>query len=149
MILIKNSQTKIKVNETKIKKYAQACLDQIGYPDFDLGIWLTTNATIKKYNNSYRNKNKATDILSFPFHQLNPGQKIKALDSSDKNFGDIIISLEFVQKDAPKRWGQTFEQRMPILIVHGICHLLGYDHENDADYKVMHKQETALLKKIL
>lgn len=148
MILIRNSQRKIKVSENKIKKYAQICLDHLGYSDFDLGIWLTTNATIKNYNREYRNKDKATDILSFPFHQLKPGQRIKPKAAEDKNLGDIIISLEFVKKDAPKRWGQTFEERMPILIVHGICHLLGYDHESDADYKVMHKKETGLLKKI-
>lgn len=148
MILIKNSQTKIKVNENQIKSWAQACLNELGYSDFDLGIWLTTNATIRKYNRDYRHKDKATDILSFPFHQLKPGQKIKVQSDEDKNLGDLIISLEFVKKDAPLRWNQTFEERMPILLVHGICHLLGYDHEDDADYKVMHKKETALLKKI-
>jgi len=148
MILIKNRQRKIAVNAALLKKQAQTILDALDYADFDVGIWLTTNKTIREYNKTYRNKDKATDVLSFAFHpDLRPGQRITACCKEDKNLGDLIISLEYVVADAP-RWGQTFEQRLPILLVHGICHLLGYDHKNDADYKIMHKQELALLKKL-
>ena len=67
MILLKNTQRTIPVNVTQLKKEAQQILDLLGYPDFDLGIWITTNKTIQEYNATYRNKNKPTDILSFPF----------------------------------------------------------------------------------
>lgn len=145
MITLKNTQRKIAINNAQLKKTAQKLLDALGYADFDLGIWLTTNKTIRNYNKTYRNKDKATDILSFPYHpELQAGQKIVVHTHDDKNLGDIIISLEYVKKDAP-RWGHTFEQRMDVLLVHGICHLLGYDHIQDSDYKVMHKKETVLL----
>lgn len=148
MILIKNSQRSITIDTAHLKKDAQIVLDALKYGDFDLGIWLTTNRTIHRYNRDYRHKNKPTDILSFPFYpELKAGERIVAASDEEKNLGDLIISLEYVQADA-KKLGVTFEQRMKRLLVHGICHLLGYDHIEDADYKVMYKKEMALLKKL-
>ncbi|MCA9770189.1 rRNA maturation RNase YbeY [Candidatus Dependentiae bacterium] len=148
MILIRNTQKKININQKKLQQDAQKILDILGYNDFDLGIWLTTNTTIKKYNHNYRNKDKPTDILSFPYHSdLKAGDKISATTDEDRNLGDIIISPEYVKKDSP-RWGHSFEQHMQMLLVHGICHLLGYDHIKDQDYAVMKKQENFLLKKL-
>lgn len=146
MITIKNQVNKIKVSEKKLKTDAQKILDILKYSDFDLGILLTTNKTIQRYNKTFRHKDKPTDILSFSYHaDLKAGEKIKPKTDEDKNLGDLIISLEYVENDA-KKWEQTFAQRMRILLVHGICHLLGYDHEKDEDYKVMHKQEQKILK---
>lgn len=148
MILIKNSQRSISFDTQQLERDAQIILDAVGYGDYDLGIWLTTNKTIHRYNKEYRHKDKPTDILSFPFYpELKPGQKIKTANEEEKNLGDLIISLEYVQKDA-KRFRVSFQERMQQLLVHGICHLLGYDHEKDEDYALMHKKELALLKKI-
>ncbi len=144
MITIKNNQRKIDVDTTQIKKDTQKLLNALGYADFDLGIWLTTNPTIKKYNRDYRKKDSATDILSFPFWpNLQVGEKIKPQQADEKQLGDLIISLEYVQKDA-KKLGVTFNQRMKRLLIHGICHLLGYDHMNEKDYQVMLKKEREL-----
>ncbi|MCL5875279.1 MAG: rRNA maturation RNase YbeY [Candidatus Dependentiae bacterium] len=146
MILIKNSQRKIKLDTEQLKHDAQTVLDALDYSDFDLGIWLASDAMIRKYNHEYRNKDKATDVLSFPYHAtLKAGERIKVKTEEDKNLGDIIIAPHYVQKDLP-RWEQTFEQRLKVLLVHGVCHLLGYDHIEDADYKIMHKKEVALLR---
>jgi probable rRNA maturation factor len=148
MILIRNSQRKIFVDVKKLKRDAQTLLTALKYEDFDLGLWLTTNKTIQKYNAQYRHKDKPTDILSFPYHpQLKAGERIVAQTDEDKNVGDLIIAPEYVVQDA-KNLGTTFEKRMQVLLVHGICHLLGYDHIKDADYKVMHRKELALLKKL-
>ena len=68
MILIRNSQRKININVNSLKKDAQLILDALKYSDFDLGIWLTTNRTIRQYNKIYRDIDKATDILSFAYH---------------------------------------------------------------------------------
>lgn len=148
VIALKNSVRKIKINEKKLIAQAEKILYILKYTDFDLGILLTTNKTIRTYNKQYRGKDKPTDILSFSYHpDLKAGQRIKPKTEEDKNLGDLIISLEYVQKDAQK-WEQTFEQRMQILLVHGICHLLGYDHEKDEEYEVMHKKEQEILKQL-
>ena len=144
MITVIDKQ-KIPVNKEQLKEDAQRILDNLNYPDFDLGIMLTDNKTIHKYNKKYRDKDKPTDILSFPFHdKLKAGERIVAKSNDQKNLGDIIISPEYVQEDLP-RWHQSFDERMRTLLVHGICHLLGYDHIKDADYEVMKKKEEELL----
>ena len=148
MILIKNTQRKIPVNTTQLKKDAQKLLTILGYIDFDLGIWLTTDQTIRKYNKQYRGKDKPTDILSFAYWpDLKAGEKIKPDSPEDKNLGDIIMSPAYIKKDLP-RWDMGFNQRMRVLLVHGICHLLGYDHIKDVDYAVMHRKEQFLLRKL-
>lgn len=148
MITIRNTQRKIKINVNQLKKDAQTILDALDYPDFDLGIWLTSNKMIQKYNKEYRDKDKPTDVLSFPYHtELKAGQRIKVKDSDDKNLGDLILAPEYIQNDLPK-WETTFEKHLQRLLVHGICHLLGYDHIKDKDYKVMHKKEMELLSKL-
>ena len=146
-----NIQTRLKNTKNfDIENYtlqAQKALDAIGYGDFDLGIMLTTNATIKKYNAQYRNKDKATDVLSFPFHHIPAGAKIKPLGDDEKNLGDMIISIEYVQA-AAKKLNTTFEKRMNRMLIHSICHLLGYDHILDDEFAVMIKKEKSLASKI-
>lgn len=146
MITIRNTQRKISIDVNRLKADAQTILDALDYSDFDLGIWLTSNATIRKYNKEYRHKDKATDVLSFPYHsELKAGQRIKVKEVDDKNLGDLILAPEYIQNDLPK-WETNFEKHLQRLLVHGICHLLGYDHIEDKDYKIMHKKEMELLK---
>lgn len=145
MIYLRNTQRSIKINTAQIKKDVQTFLAALHYEDFDIGIWITTDATIQKYNREYRHKDKPTDILSFPYHDtLKAGQRIKIKEPEDAQLGDLIISAAYVTKDA-QRLGISFERRMRRLLVHGICHLLGYDHMKDADYKIMLAQERKLL----
>lgn len=148
MINIKNTQRKIALDKTVLSKSVQQILAALRYADFDIGIWVTTDATIRRYNREFRHKDKPTDILSFPYHpHLEAGKRVKVTSDEDKNLGDLIISAEFVRRDA-QRYEQTFEQRMNVLLVHGVCHLLGYDHLADDDYRRMHAKELWLLKKI-
>ncbi|MFC1841673.1 rRNA maturation RNase YbeY [Candidatus Dependentiae bacterium] len=148
MITIKNNQKKISVSEKKIKEYIKKIIKILGYENFDVGIWLTTNSTIKKYNKTYRKKNKPTDILSFPFYpDLKPEKKITPKSDDEKNLGDLIISLEYAKKDA-KKFDKTLDEHLKVLLVHGICHLVGYTHETERDYKKMQAQEQYLLKKL-
>lgn len=148
MIKIINRQRKIAIDIEKLKKDAQHILEIIKYPDFDLGILLTNNKTIRNYNKTYRSKDKATDILSFSHHPGHEaGKKIKVLNDDDKNLGDLIISPEYVVKEAEK-YNVSFNERMRILLVHGVCHLLGYDHELDEDWRRMRAKEAYILSKL-
>ena len=149
MISIRNTQRTVKISSAKIKREAQAMLTALGYADFDLGIWITTNKTIRHYNKTYRSKDKPTDILSFPYHTtLKAGQKIVVKSPEDCNLGDLIISAEYVLKDAPVKWDRGFDEHMTVLLAHGIAHLLNYDHITDDEFAVMQKVETKLLKSL-
>lgn len=148
MITIKNSQRTDLIETNIIKSYISLLLEALKYTDFDILVWFTTNKTARYYNKTYRHKDKATDILSFPYHtELLAGKRIKVKYPEDKNLGDIIIATAYVKTEATK-FNQTFEDRIKILLVHGMCHLLGYDHIEDSDYRRMRAKEAWLLKKL-
>ncbi len=145
MITIINRTKSPVVDTQRLHKIMNAMLKTVGYENFDLGILLTTNKTIQRYNRDYRNKDKPTDILSFPYHTtLQPGEQIVVHDPEDQNLGDIIISLEYVKAHAPE-WSRTFEEHLYALLAHGLAHLLGYDHQNDVQEAQMQKIEQQLL----
>ena len=145
MITIKTNQRKISFASDQFQNKTLIILKHLGYEEFDLGILLTTNKTIQKYNKEYRGQDKPTDVLSFPYHtDLVAGQKIVVNSPEDKNLGDIIISIPYVFENK-KEYPGTFEQRMDIMLVHAICHLLGYDHETDDDFAKMDALEKELL----
>ena len=98
-----------------------------------LTILLSNNKNIKKLNKKFRNKNKPTDVLSFPSEK-----KINLRKSS--YLGDIIISYEFMNK--PKNLNSHgFKYRVIKIFIHAYLHLLGYDHVKQKDFKKMVKEE--------
>lgn len=149
MIVIKNTQRQYHIDTTLLQKQIARVLKAVGYPDYDLTIWFTTNQTIKKYNNQFRGKDKETDVISFPYYEIQTPGTLPEASSDEPILGDIMLSPAYIQKDLVN-WNQALDERILILIVHSICHLLGYDHENDADFAVMEQEEKrlmALLKK--
>tara|TARA_B100001750_G_C15425817_1_gene555439 strand:+ start:404 stop:865 length:462 start_codon:yes stop_codon:yes gene_type:complete len=103
-------------------------------------ILLTNNRKIKKLNRKFRNKNNATDVLSFPFFNINQLGKIK---EKTLYLGDIAISYQFVNFRSKI---SNFKLEFDKLWIHGYLHLLGYDHKKDKDYKKMNKKENNILK---
>ena len=97
-------------------------------------ILLTNNKKMRELNKKFKNKNKPTDVLSFPFEN-----KIK-----NKYLGDIAISYEFVKKRSVK---SNFLLEFDKLWVHGYLHLLGYDHKKNKDFNKMKKLEDLILNK--
>ena len=99
----------------------------------NLTILLSNNKNIKKLNKKFRNKNKSTDILSFPSEK-----KFNIKKSS--YLGDIVISYEFMNK--PKTLNNLeFKKKVIKIFIHGFLHLLGYDHIKLKDFKKMLKEE--------
>jgi len=86
-------------------------------------VLLTTDATIRDLNQRFRGKDEATDVLSFPTAKL--------VQNQEKNAGDLAISIETARKQAADQ-GHSLAVELRILILHGLLHLAGYDHESDA-----------------
>ena len=146
MITIKNTQRTVKINTKYVRTVIKKILQKIGCPDFDIGIWFTTNKTIQRYNSRYRNINKPTDILSFNYHQnISPDKHIVVKTLEDKNLGDLIISAEYVNKVALELH-KTFANHLNTILIHGTCHLIGHTHEHTADYKKMTSREKKLMR---
>ena len=98
-----------------------------------LTILLSNSKNIKKLNQKFRNKDKATDILSFPSEK-------KFNVKKNSYLGDIILSYEFINK--PKKiTNLEFKKKVAQIFIHGFLHLLGYDHIKLKDFKKMIKEE--------
>ena len=104
--------------------------------DSEICISFVDDDTIRELNNTYRNINRATDVLSFP--QDGPDFSI---------LGDIVISVDTAKRHAV-RYENTYEFEIKKLIVHGILHLLGFDHKKKKETIVMREKEKELLAQV-
>ena len=106
-----------------------------------LTLLLSNNKNIKKLNKIFRNKNKSTDILSFP-----SSKKIKI--KKEIYIGDIIISLNFINK--PKSQSKKiFKEKLIKTFIHGFLHLLNFDHVKNKDYTKMLKEEKQIYQSVI
>lgn len=146
MIIIASRLKKYSIDKAFYKTFVGKMLCELKYDDFDISITFTTDKNIRELNKNFRGKDKPTDVLSFPHHPgLIAGQRIKVRDDDDKALGDIIISVEYTERDAQKH-EVSLQQRIELLLAHGIAHLLGHDHIKDSEYKVMRRLEERLLR---
>lgn len=109
-----------------------------------LNLILFDNAEIQKLNFAYRQKNLATDVLSFPYYSLGEIQK-----NQDKSLviGEIFLSFEKIKENAVA-YRTTFKKELNKIFIHGFLHILGYDHIDDNDFLVMEKMEKFLFKSL-
>ena len=109
--------------------------------EVSLTLLLSNNKGIKKLNKNFRNKNKSTDILSFPFNN-----KIKI--NKKTYLGDIIISYNFMNKPRTQNL-KSFQDKVIKIFIHGFLHLLNFDHIKNKDYKNMLREEDRIYKSII
>jgi len=132
--------------EEIIKKAAIAALSESQFSgrarSIEVSVLLTNDASIQGLNLAYRHKDKPTNVLSFPLEDFVAGEYADVC--GDIAIGDIIFALETIAREA-------LEQNKPVaahlahLAVHGTLHLIGYDHENDADAEIMESLEIKVL----
>lgn len=116
----------------------------------ELSLTMCGNSKIKSLNNEYRNKNKITDVLSFPMYESLRNNSVNSMVSmlETVSLGDIVISKDVARKQA-RQFGISYEQEVIHLFVHGLLHLLGFDHEISVkEEKVMEELEQSIVKKI-
>ncbi len=107
----------------------------------ELSLVFTDDAAIRVLNREWRRQDKATNVLSFPAFEMAPGKSLPPM------LGDIIIAFETVSAEAALE-GKPFAHHLAHLVVHGLLHLLGYDHENDADANEMEDLERKVLARL-
>ena len=123
----------------KLNKVVSTILDQEKMSDCVINLRLLNDKEMKKLNMQFRQKDKTTNVLSFPNDDISVKQT--------KNIGDIAISVEYVKAEAKKE-GKTFDDHIIHMLAHGVYHILGYDHENDEMALIMEKKEINILDKI-
>ena len=114
---------------------ALRCLKRTG----GVTVLLVTAGEIRRLNAAYRGVDSVTDVLSFPASE---GEAIAA--PPDGYLGDLAVCLSRAAEQA-EEYGHPFERELWYLAVHGLCHLLGYDHEQEADKALMREREERIL----
>jgi len=122
-----------------IEEYMVALMDKINLVGCELSILFCENERIKYLNRDYRNKDKVTDVLSFP-------QNDKGTDDFNSTvLGDIVIATDVAYKQGVD-FETGFREELKRLLIHGLLHLVGYDHVNEeAEAKKMREYEAILL----
>jgi probable rRNA maturation factor len=119
MIEAVNRQRKIKIDTNAWEAFAARAAGAIGKQGSSATIAFVSDKTMRQLNRQFRGVNQATDVLSFPTE-----------DGDEKNLGDIAISVDTATTQA-KQNGLTLDEEVAQLILHGLLHLSGYDHETD------------------
>ena len=121
-IQIENRQRTQKVRKLFLRKIARKILSVSGCPEAELSILIVDDAEIRIINRDYLQRDKPTNVISFAMREGEGGELCPDL------LGDVVISAETAARDAAEA-GIPYEHELLFLLLHGILHLLGYDHE--------------------
>ena len=155
-VLIDNRQTGIAVDEAMETLVTQVVEKVLAYEEceeeYEVSISFVNNEEIRSLNLEYRAIDKETDVLSFPMVEFIDEE----LEEEDENteyideeiaLGDIVISMEKALEQS-EEYGHSFNRELAFLLVHGMLHLLGYDHEEEAYEGEMFEKQEAILKEM-
>lgn len=134
-----------------INTVVKECFEEEGLDNIKIyiNIILTNPEEIKRINKEYRNIDKETDVLSFPMFQK---EEIEGLIKKKENIvtdilGDVVISIPRVYEQA-EEYNHSFERELSYMVVHGFYHLMGYDHMEEEEKKIMRQKEENVLQKL-
>jgi len=124
----------------KLKKIANGVLALLKQDDAELSVALVGNAEIRKLNARFRKKDYSTDVLSFA--------ATEGIISDFRLLGDVVISVDKAKEQARER-SRTLDEEIITLLIHGVLHLLGYDHERSAkDARIMTRLEKRIYRRL-
>lgn len=134
-----------KENEKIIQEVLEECYktENLKSEYLYVNIILTNPENIRKYNKEYRNIDSETDVLSFPMFEKEELNNFKSC--CKEVLGDIIISVDKVKRQA-EEYGHSFQRELAYMVVHGFYHLMGYDHIQEEDKKIMRAKEENILR---
>jgi len=133
--MILNQQRAVRLTRRPLEKFLHRLQRELGFQEAGVTIALVSEAEIARMNETFRKKKGPTDVLSFPAERRRPrrpaseGGPHKRM-KEDEFLGDIAIAPAMARRYARKH-GRTFPGELRVLILHGVLHLMGYDHETD------------------
>ncbi|WP_010303379.1 rRNA maturation RNase YbeY [Kurthia senegalensis] len=110
----------------------------------ELSVTFVTNEAIHQINKEYRHKDAPTDVISFALEELGEGETAIVADDMPRILGDVIISIDRTREQA-EQFGHSFERELGFLAIHGLLHVLGYDHMVPEDEKIMFGKQDEIL----
>ena len=141
-VILQNCQRAVPINIARLNRTAEAVLTSARTGEAELSVVLVSDRQMRTLNMRYRRKDRPTDVLAFPMREGRFTRFRGAL------LGDVVISMQTAQQQAAELGHGLFDEVVRLL-VHGVLHLLGYDHERSArDAAVMARKEKAILRRI-
>ncbi|HXO88137.1 MAG TPA: rRNA maturation RNase YbeY [Candidatus Acidoferrales bacterium] len=128
--MVLNRQRGVRVPVKDLTRFLARARRALRLPAESVSVCLVTDSEIARWNRDYRGKPGPTDVLSFPAGDENGSGPKPGKNSPSLYLGDIAIAPAVARRNA-RRFSRTFGQEMRILILHGMLHLMGYDHETD------------------
>lgn len=132
--MILNRQRRIPLAVEPLIRFCKRVQRELGFPEESVTICFVSDPAMARMNRKFRDKHGPTDVLSFPARPANarwPGSfRGTSGTSADRYMGDIVISPETARRQAQRR-AHGLASELRVLILHGMIHLAGYDHEND------------------
>ena len=122
-ILIDNQQNRIKIDKRKVRIKVTGLLKLMDCAEKEISITFVDDETIQRINKQYLSKDRPTNVISFSLQEGEFG------DINPELLGDVVISVDTASRDADKG-NLSFDEEIIYLIIHGLLHLLGYNHEN-------------------
>jgi probable rRNA maturation factor len=134
------------VDAAGLRRFAALVLEAEGFAaGTEMAVILVSPAQIAEYNREFMGREGATDVLAFPLEDLEPGRvPPQVANYPPLSLGDVFLCPAEIRRHAAAE-GASFEDYLYLLAVHGILHLLGYDHGEDGDADAMEKRERQLL----
>jgi probable rRNA maturation factor len=128
--MILNRQRTVRVARPALESFLRRICRELKLGAAEVTICLVSDAEIARMNEAFRKKKGPTDVLSFPAVERRKTARLSARSRWPGFLGDIAISPETARRNA-KKFGRSVPSELQVLIVHGVLHLLGYDHETD------------------
>jgi len=143
VIYLRNATRKHRIGMRRIERSALSLLAAIGRSDASLSLSFVGDAAMRRLNREHREKDRTTDVLSFPLYEPFTAPKKPGVHEPELMLGDIIISVDVAVRQAAA-YEAGLDDEIERLLVHGVAHLLGHDHEELSDRRRMLRQEKRL-----
>jgi probable rRNA maturation factor len=145
-VLVSDEHPSSGVDPEHLRKLAEAVLSAEGFPpEAELSITIVDDDEMASWNSRALGKSGPTDVLSFPVEIFHPGDAPTFVpDGPPLLIGDVVIAPDYVRRQADQ-YGMGVDDEIALMVAHGILHLLGYDHKDDADAELMENRERDIL----
>jgi rRNA maturation RNase YbeY len=132
----------------RLRSLSEKILREVGKPRAGLSLLIVGDRSMRRLNRRYRGKDRTTDVLAFPMRTGSSRVTRHASPVTSSLLGDIVISLPQAERQA-RQAGHSLDREITVLVIHGLLHLLGYDHERSArEARRMARREALVLRRL-
>ena len=144
-VSIQVSVRSVTVGRKRVLNLAQAVLDCIGESSADMSVSFVGDRRMRRLNRQYRHKDRSTDVLAFAFREARAPHRF---NRSAAHLGDVVIALSTARRQA-RAAHRSLDEEIVALLIHGVLHLCGYDHERGRDEALrMHRKDRQVRRRL-